>query len=183
MLAGYQVRLEPVGKADLEMLRLWRNDPKISVNMLSQNVISKEQQLAWYRKIVSDESQQHFIIWYKDKPIGSANVKARGIGHTLKTALSAEPGLYIAEEKYRNNILAFAPTLLLNDYCFDTLGLSKLLAVVKSTNQAALNYNLKLGYRIEKQGELVEIALSAEDYHAHTQQIKALLTRNNRRTT
>lgn len=181
ILSGYQVELRTVESADLDMLREWRNDPAVSQHMLSQEQITQEQQQAWFNKIQRDPSQQHFIIIYKKQPIGSANVKSRGIGMPLEAAAAIEPGLYIADERYRNNVLAFAPTLLLNDYCFETLGAEKLLAVVKRTNSAALNYNEKLGYKIESKGELVEISLIFEDYQSQTKQIKALLSRQNRR--
>lgn len=180
-LEGYQITMRPVAEGDLDMLRCWRNDPQISQQMISQDEITAEQQLAWFKRIENDASQKHFIIHYKGTPIGSANIKTRGIGHTLETAKAIEPGLYIADEKYRNNILAFAPTLLINDYCFYTLGVSTLKAVVKASNHAAINYNRKLGYQVEKEGDLVEISLNEEDYLSCTRQLKGLLSRNNNR--
>ena len=176
-LQGYQVVLRPLLQEDLEQVRLWRNDPAISQFMLSQDEISAEQQQAWYCNIEGDDSQQHFVILYKDEPIGAANIKARYQGQSLSEAKVVEPGLYIANERYRNNILAFAPTLLLNDYCFDQLGVTSLVAVVKADNSAALNYNLKLGYRIDKKGELIEISLRKGDYQQHSSLLKALLSR------
>ena len=112
-LEGYQIIMRPVVEDDLDMLRRWRNDPQISQQMISQQEITEEQQLAWFKRIANDAGQRHFIILYKDAPIGSANIKARGIGHTLESAKTIEPGLYIAEEKYRNNILAFSPSLVI----------------------------------------------------------------------
>lgn len=178
VLSGYSVSLRPVIESDLEQLRVWRNDPQVSQYMLSQDIISAEQQLAWFKKIQRDPSQLHFIIEYKQQPIGSANIKARGIGKTLQQADVIEPGLYIALEQYRNNIVAFAPTLLLNDYCFEQLRCQCLRAIVKPDNQAALHYNQKLGYKIITNGELIEIELNFDDYQAHTQGLKALLSRS-----
>jgi RimJ/RimL family protein N-acetyltransferase len=176
-LSGYQVRLEQVDSHDIEQLRTWRNDPAVAQFMLTQESISKQQQQAWFQKIQRDSSQQHFVIWYKNEAIGAANIKTFYQGETLDAARAIEPGLYIADPRYRSNILAFAPTLLLNDYCFDVLATQSLVAVVKASNQAALNYNFKLGYRIEKQAELVEIRLNAADYQQHTAALKALLNR------
>ncbi|MFT5313262.1 MAG: RimJ/RimL family protein N-acetyltransferase [Paraglaciecola sp.] len=180
-LSGYQVILTEVCEDDIEFIRQWRNDPGVSQYMLSQQIISAEQQRAWFNKIQRDDSQQHFVIHYKEQAIGVANIRACYPGESLKTARAIEPGLYIATEKYRNNILAFAPTLVLNDYCFDDLPCTELIAVVKADNLAALNYNQKLGYRIEKHKEkteaLVEIRLNKADYQQHTVQLKALLCR------
>ena len=71
--------------------------------------------------------------------------------------------------------------LLINDYCFEQLGCQKLMAVVKSDNQGALNYNLKLGYKIVKQSDLIEIELNFEDYQQHSQTLKHLLSREKNR--
>lgn len=179
-LTGYQISLRPVSKDDLQQLKNWRNDPEISRFMLSQTKISDEQQTAWFNKICRDNSQQHYIIVYKDQDIGSLNIKSKIRAKSLLETPIIEPGLYIADPRYRNNILAFSPTLLINDYCFETLRCEKLVATVKSDNQAALNYNLKLGYQIVKQGELIEIALNFEDYQKCSKSLKALLSRSPR---
>lgn len=180
-LSGYQVILKEVCEDDIECIRQWRNDPGVSRYMLSQDIISAEQQRTWFNKIQRDDSQQHFVIHYKNQAIGVANIRACYSGESLKTARAIEPGLYIAREKYRNNILAFAPTLVLNDYCFEYLACKQLKAVVKGDNLAALNYNQKLGYQIEKHSEspveLIEIRLNKADYQQHTVQLKALLSR------
>lgn len=177
ILQGYQVTLRPVQQADLEQLRAWRNQQDVSQFMLSQDTISREQQQAWFNRICTSESEAHFIIEYKGEGIGSANIKARGIGARLAKAKCIEPGLYIANPKYRNNILAFSPTLLLNDYCFETLQALTLRAVVKPENAAALKYNQKIGYREVSRSELVEIELNFDDYQRHTAMIKGLLSR------
>lgn len=177
-LTGYQVTLRPVELSDLDMLRQWRNSPQVSQYMLSQSMITQEQQLAWFKKVERDDSQQHFMISYKDTLIGSLNIKSKLVGESLAQASVIEPGLYIADNRYRNNIIAFSPTLLINDYCFEQLNCDKLVAVVKSDNHAALNYNEKLGYKVVKQGELIEIELNFDDYQDHSKTLKALLSRN-----
>lgn len=177
-LSGYQVELNKVTESDLERLREWRNSDNVAQYMLTSDKITQEQQLAWFKKIERDERQQHYVISYKSQPIGAANIKAYYQGETLASARVIEPGLYIADDKYRNNILAFAPTLLLNDYCFTELGTQALRAVVKSDNQGALSYNEKLGYQIEKQAELVEICLTQSTYETHSKGLKALLSRD-----
>lgn len=178
VLSGYQVVMRPIEEDDLETLRCWRNDEGVSQFMVSQSLISVEQQQAWFKKILRDNSQMHFAITYKDKIIGSANIKCASINGDIKDSLILEPGLYIGDEKYRNNIIAFSPTLLLNDYCFDFLKCTKLVAIVKADNKAALNYNAKLGYQVVKQDELMEIQLDKSAYHAQSKTLKALLSRN-----
>lgn len=175
-LQGYHVKLMQLRREDLEMVRQWRNDPKIQQFMLSQSQITSEQQQAWFEKINSDPRHIQFVIYYKDVPIGAANLKVI-LGDSLQNAQVIEPGLYIYDDKYRANLLAFAPTLLLNDYCFDTLMAQKLRAVVKKDNIAALNYNQKLGYQVIKDGDLVEIELDKLNYEKVSKPLKRLLSR------
>ena len=175
-LEGYQVKLVRLQRKDLEMVRQWRNDPKIQQFMLSNSQISKEQQQQWFDKVDADPKQLQFVIYYKEAPIGAANLKVI-IGESVQNAQVVEPGLYIYEDKYRANLLAFAPTLLLNDYCFDVLKVENLRAVVKSDNVAALNYNKKLGYKVVKEGELVEIELDKPGYEEASKALKGLLSR------
>ena len=176
-LSGYQIELRQVSQDDLDLVRQWRNDPNVAQFMLSQQTISQEQQQAWYNKICSDPSQAHYMICYKSQRIGVINIRACYQHEDLANARAIEPGLYIGFEKYRNNLLAFAPTLLINDYCFDTLQVSTLKAVVKSDNQAALNYNLKMGYKIDKKHELVEISLTKNNYEQGSKLLKSMLSR------
>lgn len=181
-LSGYQVTLRDVAQDDLEMIRNWRNDPETRQHMLSQETISPEQQSAWFDRLQSDPCQRQWLILYRDKPIGVASIKSVDDGTPLDAASRVEPGLYIADLAYRGNILAFAPTLLMNDYCFGQLGASELQATVKEDNEAALGYNRKLGYReVERQSGLVRIALGPEDYEVSAAPIKAFLSRPVRR--
>lgn len=180
ILSGYQVTLRPVTHDDLEMLRIWRNAPSVSQFMLSQDSITPEQQTAWFKKVSRDPKQLHFVITYKDQPIGAANLRVLQ-GANLHTATVIEPGLYIFEDKYRANLLTFAPSLLLNDFCFNRLGVKILRAVVKSENEAALNYNKKLGYQVVRKGALVEIELQQRGYEQASKPLKGLLSRPTKR--
>lgn len=181
-LSGYQVTLRDIAREDLEMIRRWRNDPDTRQHMLSQETISPEQQNAWFDRLQLDPCQHHWLILYREKPIGVAYIKTVDDGETLKQPTRVEPALYIADLHYRGNILAFAPTLLVNDYCFEQLGARELQATVKVSNEAALRYNEKLGYReIERQADLVRIALRPEDYEVSAAPIKAFLSRTGRR--
>lgn len=182
ILSGYQVTLRDVARDDLEMVRNWRNDPATREFMLSQEIITPEQQQAWFDRLQSDTSQRHWLILYRDRPIGVAYIKTINEGETLEQPTLVEPGLYIADLDYRGNILAFAPTLLMNDYCFDGLRAHQLQATVMAGNEAALRYNEKLGYReVERNQDLVRIALDPEDYRVSSAPIKAFLSRPGRR--
>ncbi|NVK57581.1 MAG: GNAT family N-acetyltransferase [Alteromonadaceae bacterium] len=177
---AYQVSLEPVSDEHQTLLREWRNSPAVREHMLSQSFISEEQQLAWYKQTRIDPKQLHWVVGYRDKLIGSTNVKSLETGVPVTKARLLEPGLYIGEPRYQGNIVAFAPTLAMYDYCFEQLNAECFRALVKATNTAALHYNQKLGYRqvgTAQQGVLCTLELTYDDYVQSTQQIKQFLSR------
>jgi UDP-4-amino-4,6-dideoxy-N-acetyl-beta-L-altrosamine N-acetyltransferase len=139
-IRAYGVDLTPVQATDLPQLRTWRNSPDIAAQMLDQRQISPEAQQQWFTRISADVSQQHFVIRYKDQPVGACNLKQpEGKAVTGSTVL--ESGFYLADPRFRGSMLAFFPALALNQYCFQTLGCTTLLAHVKLDNQAALRFN------------------------------------------
>lgn len=177
-LEGYQVTLRDLATTDLEMVRQWRNDPAVSQYMFDQQRISPEQQAAWFERQSQDPRQRHWVIEYRGQPIGMAYLKTVLENEDLQSPSRVEPGLYIADLNYRGNILAFAPTLLMNDFCFQRLGASCLQATVKADNHAALRYNRTLGYReAERHDDRVFIELIARDYEMASGPIRSFLNR------
>lgn len=178
-LAGYKIALKRVEYDDIEMLRRWRNSDKIKAFMLTQASISAEQQAAWFERLQTSRAQIHYVIYYKNESIGAANIRALD-SDDVHTATIIEPGIYIYADQYRSNLLAFAPTLLLNDYCFSELSSTCLQARVKADNRAALKYNRQLGYEVVEStaSELVTMRLTQAEYQRASQRIKGLLSRN-----
>ncbi|WP_100655834.1 GNAT family N-acetyltransferase [Alteromonas flava] len=176
-LVGYQVTLRNVEVSDLEQLRAWRNSEHVKRFMLTTNNISCEQQHAWFEHIGRATNQIHFVIEYRGGAIGSCNIKTRGQGVDINNAEHFELGLYIGDQRYAGNLVAFSPTLVMNDYCFSELNAKLLHAVVKSDNVAALRYNEQLGYTVTQQGDLVDLILTEQNYAHHAKGLKALLKR------
>lgn len=146
VIQAYGVTLTPVQPEDLTLLREWRNRPDISAQMLDQRPISEAAQSRWFERIQTDPSQQHFVIRYKNEPVGACNLKQPEGQPVIGSAL-LESGFYLADPRFRGSMLAFFPALALNQYCFQTLGCTTLLAHVKPDNLAALRFNQQLGYQ------------------------------------
>ncbi|MDR7119221.1 GNAT family N-acetyltransferase [Rheinheimera soli] len=160
-MAAFNVLLKPLQPDDLEQLRLWRNSPEISNQMLDQAEISAEQQQSWFERICSDQRQMQFVIYYKNQKVGACNLKSP-TALTVTECEAVETGFYLGEAKYRGTILAFFAALALNQYAFEQLGKKTLLAQVKNTNSAALRFNEQLGYQpdaLQPSGEMVAMTL------------------------
>lgn len=182
LIEDYQVVLRPIVKSDIEQLRLWRNSATVQAHMLDQREITAAQQAEWFEKIQHDEREQHWLIFFRDKPIGSINLKCVDDSSVLGSAKTVFAGLYIGEPAYQANIIAFAPSLALYDFCFECLCVTRFKAVVKASNQAALNYNERLGYRVVGGDAEIEIVLDRAAYTESTGALKALLSRGTGRS-
>ena len=176
-LQGYEIELRPIEESDLTQLLEWRNRHDIRIMMKNQELISFDTHLAWFQSLADKHTQQHFAIDYKGQLIGSANISLLATS-TEGDEAQFEPGLYIGHDKYKGNIIAFAPSLVLNDYCFTYLSASRLIATVHKQNETAIAYNKKLCYQLyDEQDEWIKMTLVERDYQQATKVIRGFLSR------
>lgn len=159
---AYGVTLKPISEADLEMVRQWRNDPSIANLMLDKINITTEMQQHWYSTLIDDQGRAYWVAYFKQQPIGVASLNK--INHVKK---SAEPGMYIYPEHYRNNIVPFCVAFALNDFAFEVLKLSVLYGKIYPSNDASVRFHQKCGYQCyQHDAELDLYQLTPEQYLA-----------------
>jgi hypothetical protein len=56
LISKYDVTLHRLSKAKIELVRQWRNDPKISQYMIYREIITLEQQEKWFERINNDKN-------------------------------------------------------------------------------------------------------------------------------
>jgi len=171
-LEKYDIVLNRLTHDEIEMVRNWRNDPKVSQFMEFRDYITPEMQEKWFKSIDNDFNY-FFIIEYRGKKIGLINVK--DIDYTQKTG---EGGIFIHDDEYLNSDVAFRATLCICDFFFETLNLERKIAHILSDNKRAIKYNLMLGF--EKQPNQENIYnqlyyLDKENYFKKRNFIKRLI--------
>ena len=139
----YGITLKELQRDEIEMVRQWRNDPKIAELMLDQTHITEEMQKQWFERMSQSDCQYYFLAWFKDQPIGVASLI--NIDREQQTC---EPGMYIYVDEYRNNIVPFCVAFALNDLAFEGLGLSQLFGKIFANNQASVRFHEACGYRL-----------------------------------
>jgi len=142
-LEKYGVTLTRITHDKIELVRNWRNDPKIAMYMEFRDFITPEMQEEWFKKIDNDNNY-FFIIEYGGKEIGLINIK--DIDYEQKTG---EGGIFIYDDSYLNSDVSFRASLCICDFFFETLNLERKIAHVLNDNKRAIQYNLLLGF--EKQ--------------------------------
>ena len=141
MLQKENVVLRRVENKDIEMIRNWRNDPKISQYMSFRDYITPEMQKKWFEKINNDNNY-FFIINIDGKDVGLIEIK--NIDYTNSIA---ESGIFIYEDKYLNGIYSYLSSYILTEFAFSTLKLNTIKATVIDDNKRAVRYNKSLGYK------------------------------------
>lgn len=137
----YGVTLCPLQADDLEMVRAWRNDPKIASLMLDQTHITASMQQAWFARLKGSNQQFYYVAWFRQTPIGVASLTA-----VDRLQGSAEPGMYIYPDEYRSNLVPFCVAFALNDLAFEDFGLTRLYGKIFATNTASVRFHEACGY-------------------------------------
>ena len=101
VLDNYDVRLIRLSREKIEMIRNWRNDPKISQYMEYREIISTEMQVKWFESINNNENL-YYIIEFKGEEIGLINIK--DIDNESK---SGESGVFRYSDKYLNSDISY----------------------------------------------------------------------------
>lgn len=141
-LTNYGITLRRLTEDKIEMVRQWRNDPKIQQYMEYRDYITPEMQAAWFKRINNDSNYYFLIIW-EGKEVGLINIK--DIDYDKKTG---EPGIFIYDDKYLNSDVAMRASLCRDDFIWDVLKLEQLYIHILRNNVRAIKYNLYKGYKL-----------------------------------
>lgn len=149
-ISGYGVTLRRLTEDKIEMVRNWRNDPKIQQYMEFRDYITPEMQKKWFERINNDNNY-YFIIVYEGKEIGLINI--RDIDYEKKTG---EPGIFIYDDEYLNTDVPMRASFCMGDFIWGTLKLEKMHIHVLRDNKRAIIMNKAFGYKLADGQEDVE---------------------------
>ncbi len=159
----YGVTLTPIVEDELEMVRGWRNDPKIASQMVDQTFITPEMQRAWFARLAASDRDVTCVARFRGEPIGVAS-----LGRMDRDAGTCEPGVYVFDDRYRGNLVPFCLGFAMTDLAFEHFGLARLHAKVMAENAAALRFNAAMGYVTVREDDagLIHIELEYAPYVA-----------------
>jgi RimJ/RimL family protein N-acetyltransferase len=162
----YGLVLQRIKTEHIEMLREWRNDPKIKKHMFFQAMITAEMQQQWYESINNDQNY-YFIIYIDTVPCGLISISS--IDFENKNAFA---GLFIYDDKYLGTDVPVRASLSILDIFFGFTNIESIYAKVRDSNIVAHLYNTSLGFKRIKKIELgqgYEYCLKRENYFQSTQ--------------
>ncbi|MFP8965839.1 hypothetical protein ACKC9G_04605 [Pokkaliibacter sp. CJK22405] len=198
VLEAYRVRLVPFlgliaeQPAFIEHVRQWRNHESVRQHMFTQEVISAEQHQRWVEKLKTREDLTLFVAFYGDDPLAVASVSSMddqplALSQHLEAAIYRVPPMPAATGEISppaSPMLAFAPAMALNDWCFSLNDKIVLWARVLEANTTAQRFNDSMGYEVERWVEATPelpyrhvVQRLDRDAYTKANKIKALLSR------
>lgn len=138
-LCNYGVELIPLAENNIELVRQWRNNPKISQFMEFREYITSKMQQQWFETL-DKESNFYYIIYSSHKSVGVINIKNYN-AHTK----SGEGGIFIADDMFLNTDLAYRAHLVLFDYFFENTALESIKSHILEENKRAIRFCEFLG--------------------------------------
>lgn len=138
------IKLRNITSDDLEMIRSWRNSSEVSQYMYTDNTITLEQQISWFKKISEDQSSRYWIIEYNNKPLGLVSIT--DINKTFDSCFWA---FYLGDSSVRGAGIGSKIEFNILKYVFEDLGLNKLRCEVLTFNQQVISMHEKFGFRRE----------------------------------
>jgi UDP-4-amino-4,6-dideoxy-N-acetyl-beta-L-altrosamine N-acetyltransferase len=136
-------RLRPLSAGDLDLVLVWRNDPRVRENMYTNHVISPEEHRRWFDKASRDESKR--LLMCEDEtavPVGVVTFSDIDPVHRRAT------WAFYSGDTTRRGVGSKMERLAL-DYAFSSLELEKLNCEVLSFNMPVVEFHRKHGFRVE----------------------------------
>jgi len=150
VLEGYGVKLRRLTEDKIELVRKWRNDPKIQQYMEYREYITPEMQKAWFKKIDNDNNF-YFIIEYEGKEIGLIDIK-----NVDYEKSEGEPGIFIWDDSCLELDVPFRASFCMGDFICNVLKIKNNYIHILRDNKRAITYNKGLGYELADGQENVE---------------------------
>lgn len=151
VIENFGVRLKRLTEDKIELIRYWRNNPKISQYMEFRDYITEDMQKAWFKKINNDKNY-FFIIEVHEKEIGLVDLK--DIDNEKSTG---ESGIFLWNDFFLGKQISYRSLLLLHDFAFDTLHLHYLLSHILNDNIRSQKCYQSLGFVLEENQDRLSI--------------------------
>ncbi|MDD4597477.1 MAG: GNAT family N-acetyltransferase [Lentimicrobiaceae bacterium] len=149
-LFRYGIELERLRVDDIEMVREWRNADRVRLNMAYQQLITADEQNAWFETI-NNANNNYLIIKYKGEKIGLLNDK--NINWKKRTS---ESGLFIGKPEYYATFVPLLVSVAGIQATFGVMGWNRHYARILKHNTLAINFNKMLGYQLVEGQEGIE---------------------------
>lgn len=150
LIYGDKIFLRPMEEKDAPFIVKWRNDPDIKKWMFSQEELTIESHLLWFKNKNNHNRIDYIICDRKnEKPIGTVNFS----NIENKTA---EAGKILGNKDYWGRGIATEALLLWLNFGFNEIGLNLIHTRTMQDNFSSIKVNEKIGFRMAKR-EVIDV--------------------------
>lgn len=132
--------------SDIDILFEWVNDVETRENSFDSHIITYEEHLEWFEKMMSDQNQVQYIMMNGDTPVGQVKLSLSGVEAEISYSISKK----LRGCGYGKEILCLVMEKVRNDYP----SITKLIGKVKPSNGASFHCFTKNGF--EEKYQLLE---------------------------
>jgi len=179
IIEQYNIRLRRITIDDIEVIRVWRNDPSVRKHMAYKKYITQRMQQKWFAS-VNNPYNYYFMINYEGEDIGVINCKNVNIKDGY-----GEGGIFIFNQKHIESMApVFASLCLINAIFYVMKFSNKSFIRIMRNNSRAIKYNRSMGYTlIPGQDEIKNqwYVLTKEDYEIKSSKLNkaaAIITKD-----
>lgn len=165
----FGITFKPFSEENLEMVRVWRNSDDVRLFMQYQEMITPEQQKAWFKQL-EKKTNYYFVTYQNSIPFGVYNIKDVdfniGIG---------EPGVFLKSHTMWEDDSSMRGSIALILFAFETLKLKSLKCHILKSNIKVMAYNKQIGFQINEKWDndiSFELMLSKEDFYTNKKIIR-----------
>jgi RimJ/RimL family protein N-acetyltransferase len=172
-LERYHLTLTRVVSGDIELIRQGRNLDHVRLQHLSQGLISKEMQEAWFEQ-VNNRYSYFFMIQQAGKRVGVVYVRDFTEGMATSTC-----GVFIWDPGALGGRVPLLAVLIVLDFFFGDLRGGSTESFVLKTNRAAMKMNQFFGFEFEDvpNEDFYRIRMTLERYSSQRQRLLAVAAR------
>jgi RimJ/RimL family protein N-acetyltransferase len=144
-----RVLLSAIEPEHIPLIARWRNQPQVYEGFIEYEPLSTTQQAAFLARLTSGGARRLWLINARKGPTADAiPIGTVGIMDLDWRNRRCEFGpIFIGELDYRGQGLATEAEVLVLDYCFNHLGLHKVIAHVTESNAAVIPFHEAAGFK------------------------------------
>ena len=174
--------LRDVRPDDMDMIREWRNLPKVADYMYTDHMISPEEHAAWFSRVLKDPTCRYWIIVCDGEDVGVSNLY-----EIDPMNRRCHWGFYVVGPNVRGKSVGSHVEYTVLNYVFDELKFEKLCCPVLSFNRGVIEMHRRFGFvqegllrkHIRKRGafyDVVCLAILKEEWEALRPRFEQMLT-------
>jgi len=143
------INLRYIKVSDTADIIKWRNSLDVKRNLYTQDELTEEQHIGWFKNVVEIGACSQFIIEHMENNGGWRSAGTVYIKNIDRQNRKGEFGIFIGEQKFRGKGLASQATKLILAHAFEELQLNRVYLTVFHDNIPAIKAYESAGFERE----------------------------------